>query len=93
MEVKALVAITEKGVFVSFEKYLPLKGIRGKFVSKAIINQLIENNYQAQFPVLFVNPSIMATLKNKGYNVFQFNFNIELKKGFQYLKEAILKQI
>jgi len=96
MRVEARVVITTKGTFVSFNQFIPnLKGVKGKAFSREILKQLRENGYQALNPVLYVSQDTITHLAEKGYKIIPFKFETDIpqKKGYQLIKEQILRQI
>jgi len=92
-KIKAKCYLTQKGLFVNFEKFVPgLRGLGGKKIAMEIRKEAIEKGFQVlnDLPVIFVKDIEIIKEKIKGSS---FNLEIEILSNFQILKKKILKEL
>ena len=99
MMVKTKALTTAKATFISFEKKLPIRGIKTNLTKQKIRKHLIEQGYQMFNPIIFVPENTLLSIAkklNREKNII--NFEIDLseilgKSSFNILKEKLLKEL
>ncbi len=95
--IKAKALLTSKACFISFEKRLPLKGVRSQLTKEKIKKELISKGYQMFNPIIFVPPQTLESVAKKLNKKDIINFEIDLseilgKSSFNLFKEKLLKE-
>lgn len=87
--------ITSRGVFVNFERFLPLKKARGKIMAQQILKTLRDNNLQAFSPVIYLRDlePIKQKLKGQEIKIELQDLSFIYKSDFKLMKEKLLKEL
>jgi len=87
---------TSKALFISFEKRLPLKGVRSYLAKEKIKKFLIEKEHQVMLPIIFIPEATLKTISQKTKIKpfeYQIDFSDVFKSSFNILKERLLKEL
>jgi len=87
---------TSKALFISFEKHLPLKGVRSHLAKEKIKKFLIEKEHQVMSPIIFIPEATLQTISQKTKIKpfeYQIDFSDIFKSSFNILKERLLKEL
>ena len=87
--------LTTKGVFCQFSKFLPLKKVKGKLMSKEILKILRDQGYQAFGPVIYLKDlePIKQKLKGQEVKIELQDLSFIYKSDFKLMKEKLLKEL
>jgi len=97
--IKAKAILTAKASFISFEKRLPIRGVKTQLTKQKIRKDLIEKGYQMFNPIIFIPENTLLSIAKKLKKEKDIiNFEIDLseilgKSSFSILKEKLLKEL